>query len=165
MANKVEVSDIQFPDIIVDVTPTLDTSAYADEDILFQATEVSNATRADGVSRCVSIVVNDDDDNGGAFDLYFFDQEVSLASANSAENMSDTVRDSILAVVSFTAGDYIDLANGQIAQKGPSDSGMMHLLQSSSPETSNSIWVGAVSQDTQTYTASGLKFKFGFIRS
>ena len=158
-----EISDIRFQDIIVEVTPVLDTGAYADEDILFQATKVANATRAAGVSYCNSIVVNDKDDQGIAFDIYFFRSAVTLAAKNAAEAMSDAVRDEILAVVSIAAGDYIDLANGQIAQKGPSNTGMMLALQPTNQE--KDLWIGAVAQGAPTYTASGLVIKLGFIRS
>lgn len=158
-----EISNIEFPDKMVEVTPVLDTNAYADEDILFQSTKVAGATRAAGVSFCNSIVINDKDDQGLGFDIYFFRSDVTLAAKNAAENMSDAVRDEILAVVSVSAGDYVNLANGQVALKGPSDKGMMVTLQPTNQE--KDLWIGAVAQGTPTYTASGLVIKFGFIRS
>src|SRR5512133_1698421 len=57
-------------DIVVTVTPTVDTSAYAAGDLLFDSTEVANAVRANG-STCIlqSLTVIDKGDQGVGFTL------------------------------------------------------------------------------------------------
>lgn len=155
----------RFQDVVIDVTPTLSTDIYADEDILFAETEIPAAVLDNGGSSILnSLVVIDKDDEGAAFDVYIMRSNVDISAANAAEAVADGDLDEILTKVSITAGDYVGLASGQIAIKGPSDSGMSVLLQPSDAE-STSLYMFAVSQGTPTYaTVSDLVLKLGFLR-
>jgi len=142
--------------ILVDVTPTLDNgTAYADEDLLFDATAVSSAVFQGGSAVLESLTVIDKDDEGAAFDIYFLDVGTSLGTINDAEAMTDAMLSTVLTKVSVAGADYVDLANGQIVTKSASggDAGMGVILQPSS-STSTSVWVAGVSQGTPTYTAA-----------
>ena len=116
-----------------------------------------------GMAILQSITVLDKDDQGGAFDIYFLNVSTSIGTANAAENMADGVLAGILTKVSVTAGDYVNLANGQIAIKSAGEKGMGAILVPTDREAT-SLYFGAVSQDTKTYSASGLVFKLGFLR-
>jgi hypothetical protein len=56
------------------VTPTLDTSVYAANDVLFGATVFNGARVAGGRSYLQSISLVDKDDQGSPLELYFFSQ-------------------------------------------------------------------------------------------
>lgn len=139
---------------IIDVTPTLDAgTAYADEDILFDTTVVSNAVLQNGASVLESLIVVDKDDNGAAFDIYFTDNNAAIANANAAEAATDAELSGVLTKVSVAAGDYVDLANGQIVVKSATagDAGMGAILQPAT-STDTSVWIFGVSQGTPTFT-------------
>ena len=76
---------------VVRVTPTLDTSAYAQGDVLFVATELPNAVnRKGGCSKligayCLSQVHGNADD----FDVYFHTGNTSLGTINATANIDD----------------------------------------------------------------------------
>ena len=154
----------RFSDNLVEVTPVLSTDAYADEDILFTTTEIPLAVLPNwGSAILQSITILDKDDKGGAFDIYFMDVSTTIGTINAAENMSDALLAGILTKVSVTAGDYVNLANGQIAIKSAGEKGMGAILVPAT-RTSTSLYFAGISQDTETYTAAGLVFKFGFLR-
>ena len=150
-------------DTIITITPTLDTNAYADEDILFEETELANAVFQGGTSTLQSITVIDDDDNGAAFDIYILDQDTDVGNANAAEGLSDAKLDNVLTIVSIVAGDYTDLANGQIAVKSFGDSGTGVKLAPSS-STATSLYAFGIEQEAATYSADGLTIKLGIQR-
>ena len=141
---------------IIDVTPSLDAgNVYADEDILFDITAVSNAVLQGGASILESLVVVDKDDEGAAFDIYFVDNSAAIANANAAEAATDAELSGVLTKVSIAAGDYVDLANGQIVVKSATagDAGMGAVLAPAT-STNTSVWIFGVSQGTPTYTAA-----------
>lgn len=149
-------------DDVIDVTLNLDTSAYADGDVLSDTAELSNAVRvAGGKATLVSITVNDEDDQGGSFDIVFFRTNVSLGTKNSAPSISDTDAREYLGHISISSGDYIDLGGVQVARKIGSECA----LELEAGSGSTSIFVSTISRDTKTYTASGIRLKFGLLRS
>ena len=147
-------------DNLITITPTLSTSAYADEDILFEETELPLAVAQGGLTSTLqSFVVIDKDDQGLAFDIYILDSTQDVGNANAAENLADTILDNILTKVSISAGDYVNLANGQIAIKSFGEKGTGVKLKASS-NTATSLYAFGVAQGAPTYTASGLVIKF-----
>jgi len=146
--------------IVVSVTPTLDTSIYSADDLLFNTTEVPLAVlHAGGHARLESITLLDEDDQGIAMDLLFLDAVTSLGTFNAAFNASDTLGRGILGRVNIATGDYIDFGNFRIAQKAS-----VGIVMKAATAASSLYVAGVTRGGTPTYTAAGLKFKFGFSR-
>lgn len=142
---------------LVEVTLTLDTNAYADGDLLANATEIPNAVRGKGQTAILqSVTVHDKDDQAQALDLCFTTVSTSWGTLNAAAAPTDAVAASVQHIVSVAAADYVDLANGQIACK----TNIGAVLESGA---SDSLYVAAVSRGTGTYTASGIVLKIGLL--
>jgi hypothetical protein len=146
--------------IVASVTPVLDTSAYAADRLLFNSTAIASAAFHDGGHvRLESIGLLDEDDQGIAMDLLFLDASTSLGTINQAFAASDTLGRNVLGRVNIATGDYIDFGGFRFAQKSS-----LGIVMKAAAATS-SLWVAGVTRGgTPTYTASGLKFKFGFSR-
>lgn len=144
---------------VIDVTLSLDTSAYADGDVLADTQEVAGLFPAGGGCMVLqSVTVLDEDDQGVGLDILFLDSNVSLGTENSAPSISDANARSILGRVSVTASDYFDLGGSRIA----TIAGLGLVLKGAAGATS--VWVAAVTRSgTPTYTAAGLKLKLGVI--
>ena len=152
-------------DEVFEVTLSLDTNAYADGDVLADTQEIANVFNVPG--KCVilnSILLLDKDDQAGALDLVFVRNSTSLGTENAALNILDANAAEIIGVVPVAAADYHDFINSQIVVKGPSDEGMGFVLNPNALG-GTSAWIGAISRDTKTYTASGIVLKVGFLRS
>ena len=152
-------------DEVFEVTLSLDTNVYADGDVLADTQEIANVFTVPG--KCVilnSIFLLDKDDQGGALDLVFMRNATSLGTENAALNISDLNAGEIIGIVPIAAADYHDFINSQIVVKGPSDEGMGYILQPNALG-GTSAWIGAISRDTKTYSASGILLKIGLLRS
>lgn len=136
-----------------EITMSLDTNAYADGDVLADTQILSNILAVDsGTGIIHSIQLLDKDDQAGALDIVFFRTNVSLGTENSAVSISDANANEILGIVEIAATDYVDLVNSQSVTKtnlgiGCKGSGDKHL------------YIGLISRDTKTYTASGITIK------
>ena len=146
--------------IVVDLTPVLDTSAYADNDVLFVAIEVPQVFKELGGRRALhSIVATDGDDQNIDFDLVFSNATITLGTINAAVSISDADAAKIIGYVRISAtDDGNDLINSILYAK----SGIGLQMQGSL--TTCSLWVsGIVRSGTPTFSASGLKLKLGFL--
>ena len=76
---------------IIRVTPTLDTNAYADGDVLFVATEIPNAVRGAGCcSKLLNMFVMDQSDTADSDILFMFSEgSTALGTINATANISD----------------------------------------------------------------------------
>lgn len=139
----------------VDVTLSLDTSAYADGDLLADTQVVTGAFRkADGTGVIQSIQVLDEDDQGVAMDLVFLSANNTLGSENSAPSVSDANARDILGRVRVNAADYIDLGGCRIATLLGVGMGVK-----AASGTAN-MYVAAITRGgTPTYTASGVRLR------
>lgn len=142
---------------VLEVTPVCDTSgAMADGDVISATAEVANAVKVTaGYALIHSITVLDKDDQGGALDIVLLRTNVSLGTVNGAVSISDTDAEEVLGVVSVSASDYTDLINSQVATKEL----VGIAIEAGAGDTS--IFLGLISRDTKTYTASGLVIKLG----
>ena len=95
---------------IFSLTLSLDTSAYASGDVLAD-TQQADAffAKADGGGVIESITVIDEDDQGAAFSIYFFQANRSLGTENNAPNISDANARDCLGWVDVSTADYKDL--------------------------------------------------------
>lgn len=143
---------------IVDVAPVIDTSIYAAGDVLFDTVIAASAVPVAGGSSVLrSVELLDEDDQGIALDLVFFDSLVPLGTVNAAPNISDANARKALGCVSIATGDYIDLGGCRVATLR--NIGLV--LKAAAGATD--LYVAAITRGgTPTYTASGLKLKLGF---
>lgn len=75
---------------IIRVTPTLDTNAYAQGDVLFTATEIPNAVLGNGgCSILVAMYVLDLSDNSDDVVMVFTEGNTALGTINATANISD----------------------------------------------------------------------------
>lgn len=144
----------------VDVTLTLDTSAYASGDLLADTTLVTGAVRAidaPGVLQSVHLV--DEDDQGAAMSIFFLDANVSMGTFNVAPSITDANARHILgAPISILTGDWFDLGGVRVAGHDA-----IGKVIKPAAGTSN-IYVAVVNgAGTPTFTASGLKLRLGFV--
>ena len=145
------------PGRVLSLTISADTSAYADNDLLFDTQEVVQAfLRPGGQLLLHSLTLLDQDDLGVAIDLGFLDDSGSLGTENAAVSVTDAVAQGIGAVVPIAVSDYTDLVNSQVA----SVENLGIMLQAASSDTSLYV-AGIVRSGTPTYTASGLILKLG----
>lgn len=143
---------------VLDLQLTTDTGgAYASGDVLCNTLELPNAFPGSAPYTGViqSVTLQDDDDQAGAIDLVFFAANSSLGTANGAVSMVDN--DNILGIVNIAAADYDDMINSQHCTK----TNVGIVVES----TNTSLWVGAVSRDTKTYSSTNaISIKVGILQ-
>ena len=75
---------------IIRVSPTLDTNAYAEDDVLFVATEIPNAVIGKGgCSKLVAMYVIDKSNTDSDIDFYFSEGSTALGTINATANITD----------------------------------------------------------------------------
>lgn len=142
---------------VISVTLTLDTSAYANGDLLADAQTFTFARANDGQAKLVSMMVIDEDDQGAAFDVYLTNVATSWGTENSAPTITDAVARSIQTKIAVATADYTDLGGVKVAAY----KNIGAILKSISG--AQTIAVAVVNgTGTPTYTASGVKLVFGF---
>ena len=155
MAGPIAVS----PGRVLTLAISADTSAYADNDLLFDTQEVPQAFRRPGGTSLIhSLILLDQDDQGVAVDLVFLSGSGSLGTENIAVSVTDAVAQTILGTASITTDLYCDLVNSQVAT-------MRNVgLTVTADGSSTSLYVaGIVRSGTPTFTASGLILQVGLL--
>lgn len=152
-------------DRLLEVTLTLDTNAYAQNDILAATQEITNAIPAGCRAVLYSIVLFDYAKNDAALQLWFLNAATSIGTENAAENAADAVSTDVFTIVPLAATDYTDLANWSIATRNSSDKGMGVLMRLEDDDSS--LYIGAKITDAsaKTYAASDLRLKIGLLVS
>jgi hypothetical protein len=146
--------------IYVDVTLSLDTSAYASGDVLADTQVITNMVARIGYGGVLqSVEVIDEDDQGAAFTIYFLDANVAMGTENSAPSISDANARSITGSVAVATSDYADLGGVKVAKI----SGGGLPLQAASG-TRNGYVAVVNSTGTPTYTASGVRLRLGILQ-
>lgn len=150
------------PDLVVTVTPTLDTSAYASGDLLFDSTEVANAVRTNGSTAILqSVTLLDKADQGVAMTLLFANAATDFGTLNSAPDPDDAECATVLGIVRIATADYIDLGGAKVATASN-----IGLLLKAGAATTSLYVAGVNSTGTPTYgAASDLVLQLGFLRS
>ena len=145
---------------VVEVTLSLDTSAYASGDVLADTQVVTAALSIkNGKGVLQSVLLIDEDDQGAALDLYFLSADVVMGTENAAPSITDANARSILAVVPVATTDYKDLGGVRVANLA----GLNRVLKAvaGTPD----IYVAAVNgSGSPTYTASGLRLRLGILQ-
>jgi hypothetical protein len=146
---------------VVEVTPTLDTNAYASGDRLGTLMTLTGVVRHQGFEAVLlDVVVLDKAKQSQALDIYFFREAPTIASAdNAAIDISDTEMEKCIGRVSIATTDYSALAGNSEASPAPYN----RLL--GAVEGKTDIYALAVCRSgTPTYAASSLVFKFKFLQ-
>jgi hypothetical protein len=139
---------------VVEVNLSLDTNAYATGDVLAetQSVTVMAAPPAGGMrGEIVGVTILDKDDQGGALDLVFLDAASSLGTENAVTDIDDTEAEDVITTVPVGSGDYTDLGANRVAR--PSFDPIPFKV------AGGAIFVGAISRDSKTYSAAGLRLK------
>lgn len=132
--------------IPVKLTPVLDTGAYTAGDVLFATTAIPTAIKS-GIIRGVTIV--DKDDVGESCDLWFFQSNVALGTANLAPSISDVNAEEIVGVLSAIAANK-DLGGCRV---GTYEFELPYDFRSG-----GGLYVAGVTNGALTHTASGVVF-------
>lgn len=145
---------------LVEVTPALDTSAYASGDFMGDVWTITDAVREDSsFSVLQDVVVLDKDLQTLGMTIHLFNESPTIASAdNAALDISDTEAEKYIGSVEVVAGDYslvtasnsaANVKNIGLVLKGDSDGNVYGILES---------------DGAPTHTASGLVLKFGLLQ-
>lgn len=142
---------------VIELTLTLDTSAYTAADVLAATQEITNAFSAPGAKAILqTLTVLDEDDNTAAvIDFYFMDENVALGTENAAISITDGDADRIQGWVSVLAADFKDLINSKVACVKNIG------LVLTAPAASRSLFIAASCAGTPTHTATGIKVRLG----
>lgn len=141
---------------VIDVTPALNASILADNDVFMAAFEIPQVFNKGLPKLLHSVVVLDTDDQATDFDLIFSNAEITLGTPNSAITISDADAAKIVGSVSMLAASHsYDLINSTLFTQG----NLAIIMKG----VTSSLWVsGVVRSGTPTYTAAGMKIKLGF---
>lgn len=151
--------------LIQSIVPTLDTSAYAQNDVLFNSVEIGNVLYAPG--RCAELIsitmVDSADQLTSDIDLVFTQNSLTLGTLNAAVSAADSAiaAAGYLGHVLLDASAHaIDLVNGG-AYLWTGDPIMLE-----GATGSKSIYMAGIlrSGTTPTYAADSLTFAFGVRR-
>jgi hypothetical protein len=146
------------PGDVVTVTLTVDTSAYADGDVLADTQTITNAMRiAGGHGVLQSLQLVDPDAQGQPLDLYFFSVTHSLGTENAAPTISDADVIDMFGPVAIASSDYGDLGGCKVA----SVRGIGLMMEADA--ASRDLYVGAISRGTGTYAGGSLTLKLAFL--
>ena len=142
----------------VEVTPTLDTSAYATGDHMGTVHTLTGVNNDGGqMTYLQGLVIVDRAKQKSALDVFFFDASPTVASSdNAAADVSDAeMVDKCIGWVTVAAADYKDLnANSTATVKD--------INLPLKPAASGTVYVLVVSRGSPTYGASDLTFKYTF---
>lgn len=155
-AGETHLGEVGGKTIVLDLTLSLDTSAYAPGDVMADTQQCDGFFRkTDGTGVIQSIIVIDEDDQKQPFDIHFFSANRSLGTENSAPSISDANARDHLGVVSVGASDYKDIGGVSIATIR--NIGLPVMAVSGTDD----LYLGTIIGGAGTYTASGVRLRIG----
>ena len=143
---------------VVTATMSLDTSAYANADLL------ADTQAVDGVFRVVNgtgvinslVVIDEDDQTLYTFSVVFLDGTGSLGTENSAPSATDAVCRTILGKVDFATTDGLDYGGSKVYTKQG-----LNIPVSAIADTDDLGLALIVITGTPTHTAAGIRVRIG----
>ena len=146
---------------MIQVTPTLDTSAYASGDLICDVTTITGAALGTGgLCELVSLtIVDQDDQTASAYTVYITNLSTTWGTFNAAPTLSDAGALGIQAIIPIDTADWKDLGGFKIAQPRIAQNIGCICKTSGSANLYLTIVNGA---GTPTFTASGIKVTLGF---
>ena len=153
---------------IVRVTPTLDTNAYGDNEVLFDATEIPNAvSNRGGVSRLINVTMLNQNTDVIDIDIVFMQVQTNIGTINGSIGWDDDTAQAakILGFILVDASDPINSALGAVRifsfSGAQTQSGIQLPMLLQAEGGSTSVYFSAVLRDgTPTYAADDLDFIF-----
>ena len=143
---------------VFDVTLTLKADALDSGDVMAATQEVANFFPSAEIPAFITgIQIIDEDDQGIAFDLLLMDAASDIGAEDDAAAITDAEGESILGWVNIDAGDYTDWGGFRTVTMKNTDSGF--LVPGWIQGKTTSLYIGAITNGTPTYTASGVKLK------
>lgn len=156
-ASEAHIGEVGGVSSVVTVVLSMAAAANHANDVLAATQEIASAVRVNGGSGVLhSLVVQDDDDNGGAIDIVILGANTGIGTENAAVTMADN--DDVLGIVEVASGDFVDMINSQVATK----TNLGIVVEAAGGSTS--LYVGVVMRDAGTVTASGMSLHFGFLQ-
>lgn len=154
---------------IITVVPTLDTSAYANGDLLFDATAVALPFNGlNGTLWLADVQVTDiDDQTLYIWDLIVASTSIDMGTLNSAPSTSDADAVSIIGRIRFdgTASppDGVDVGGSKLYSKSAGNPPLPIAVRPSTANPNTLYICGVCVTGTPTHTAAGLKVRLTFI--
>jgi len=143
----------------IDLQLTTDTNAYATGDVLVATVAVPVLATTQNVKnlrlRIDQISIIDKDANAGAFDIVVMDANVSLGTINAAVSISDANALSVVKTIPVSASNYTVLTSGSNAIAN------IEFNPIYVTSTDRNLYIGLISRDAKTYTASALYLRMG----
>ena len=150
---------------VIRVTPTLDTSAYANNDVFFNSTEIPNAVVGDGgASKLIGITILNEDDSAHDIDIIFMQKSTDLGTINEAVGSNSKWTNvlakaaGVLGVVSvdWSAGtsDFVNNLIFTTSSANPSGKATSLPIILQAEDDSNSVYMAAVSRGGTPTTAA-----------
>lgn len=145
--------------IVTEVVLSLDTNQYGDGDVLAATQEIANFFRvAGGYATPYAIEILDEDAQGGALELLFFDSAIDVGTENNAYAITDTEMRSKIGRLTVAAADYSTWTNHKTAFYSNLSTGWKcGIFKAAAGSTS--LFIAAISKGTSTYSAAGLRVK------
>lgn len=146
---------------LIQVTPTLDTSAYASGDLICDVATITGAALGTGgLCKLVNVTIVDQDDNtASAYTIYITNLSTSWGTFNAAPAPIDATGLGIQAIIQIAAADWQDLGAFKVAQPVATPFTPKICATSGSANLYLVIVNGA---GTPTFTASGIKVTLTF---
>ena len=149
---------------IIDVTPTLSTNEYAQNDCLFNKVEIPNAVLGKGgCAELINITVDSDKAAWKEIDVVIFENNQSLEAANDALAVSaaDGKAAKMLGWVNLPAAGNMDLGNFTFTNAVPAvgKPQLPFLIQAAAGSTS-CYFIAILRGTAETFGADDLTFRF-----
>ena len=144
---------------LITVTPTIETSAIDQHDVLFDYTEIPNAVAVNGGTAIIqSIQLLDEGDQGGVIDLVFQTDTTSLGTLDAAISITDDNARDILGYV--TMSNYFDGIAWQMITKNN-----IGLIVKAASDTTSIYVAGVIRSASIDYNAAtDIQLKFGMVK-
>lgn len=148
---------------IHELTMSVDTSAYADGDLLADVQQIANFSKDTKYQQnrpvtIVSLELYDAAAQGTAMDVFFTPTSTTWGTENSAPSAADAVIEDCYGPISVVSTDWVPVGSG-ISKASMQAIGLMV-----EPAADDSIYVAIVSRGTPTFGAStDLKIKVGVL--
>jgi hypothetical protein len=143
----------------IDQQLVTDTNAYATGDVLVATVAVPVLSTTQNVKnlrlRIDQISIIDKDANAGAFDVVIMDANVSLGTVNAAVSISDANALSVVKTIPVSASNYTVLKSADNAIAN------IEFNPIYVTSTDRNLYIGLISRDSKTYTASALYLRMG----
>ena len=149
---------------VIQVTPTLDTSAYADGDILFDTTEIPDAVIGlGGCSKLVSVAITNKQGDITPMTMYFQQAARGMGTANAAMDVvsANTVHAKQLGYIEAPTDSWKDMGSTCLfnAKTDENVSSLPLMLQAK--DDSTSVHFFASVEGAETFADGDLTFVFG----